>query len=395
MIVKKMTMLAVIAGCSVQSVNAANTTFQDFFFTVCTGASGTLQVRCNETNGGLGDLSSDSESSLNPSQTLAGFRSNQPHSVAEKFERAEKVDIGSFSLFLNGRYTDEKFDRTVDADNEREYERHNVAADVGFDYTTDKWTLGAVLTWADAQLDFADELPGIDFNPIGNAGGYDADGYELTAFASLAFSEQIQLGIVGGWRDMEYKIFRNSIFQESNRLLPTTRVLATGVQDTDVAWLAASITHTSALGAWLITSEAGWNTAWIDAGGYTEREAIDTGLTLRVRGESYTASLANLGLKVSRALSSTRAVFVPELSLNVVREFGDLTPETTVSFIQDASENTLLIKGDERDRTSLEAALGVVAVFSKGVSSFVEVRASFGQSNVQRTIWAAGIRFEI
>lgn len=46
---------------------ADNAPFQAFFFSVCGGASGVLAARCNETPDGLGNLSGDSESSLNPS----------------------------------------------------------------------------------------------------------------------------------------------------------------------------------------------------------------------------------------------------------------------------------------------------------------------------------------
>ena len=52
------------------SGQAANAPLQDLFFAACVNPQANLAVRCAQTTGGLGDLSSDSESSLNPSQGL-------------------------------------------------------------------------------------------------------------------------------------------------------------------------------------------------------------------------------------------------------------------------------------------------------------------------------------
>ena len=51
--------------------SAQNAQFQAYFVSVCPTATGALLARCQQTPGGLGDLSSDSESSLNPNQLVA------------------------------------------------------------------------------------------------------------------------------------------------------------------------------------------------------------------------------------------------------------------------------------------------------------------------------------
>src|SRR6185295_9271792 len=77
---------------------AANAEFQNFLFTVCAAPSGTLATRCGETTGATGNVSGDSESSLNPSQALgsnlpavgvAQARSKQARERGEKLRDGE------------------------------------------------------------------------------------------------------------------------------------------------------------------------------------------------------------------------------------------------------------------------------------------------------------------
>ena len=63
--------LALVLWMGALPASAQNARFQNFMFSVCTGApTGALTTRCGETPGGGGDISTDSEDSLNPSQTV-------------------------------------------------------------------------------------------------------------------------------------------------------------------------------------------------------------------------------------------------------------------------------------------------------------------------------------
>ena len=125
--------VSALGGLSAQADNAA---LQALFFDACANPSGALAERCAETPGGLGDLSGDSESSLNPSQTL-GATAATGSLVRERAERARRrdghpagdgedtagavLDLGPFSLLINGHGACEDRDRTVDVDAERGY----------------------------------------------------------------------------------------------------------------------------------------------------------------------------------------------------------------------------------------------------------------------------------
>ena len=53
------------------SAEAANDSLQSLFFLACLNPSANLAVRCAETVDDEGDLSGDSETSLNPTQVLS------------------------------------------------------------------------------------------------------------------------------------------------------------------------------------------------------------------------------------------------------------------------------------------------------------------------------------
>lgn len=102
------------------SAHAANGSFQDFFVDVCSAPTGTLADRCDETPGAAGDLSGDSESSLNPSQnashnqaTLASaqLRSRQAGEKADASREDAAAGGSGLSLLANGFSS--QFDRDV------------------------------------------------------------------------------------------------------------------------------------------------------------------------------------------------------------------------------------------------------------------------------------------
>src|SRR5690606_7345030 len=98
--------------------------------------SGALAARCGETPTAAGDLSGDSESSLNPSQTLSSTdgalaavraRTREARDRVERYRgggdaSAAEIPFGPFSLLLNGRLAWEDRDREVDVDAERGFE---------------------------------------------------------------------------------------------------------------------------------------------------------------------------------------------------------------------------------------------------------------------------------
>ena len=168
---------------------AANAEFQDFFFDVCGAPSGALATRCAETTAGLGNLSGDSESSLNPSQNLSHNQSLVGSAVArskEARERGEKlregedgdgsaaqVAAGPWSLLLNVRGSWFESDGNSATDRERDLEGDSHAAEIGVDYrASERVVLGALLGLERTDYEYAAENPGVNFTPASIAPGW-------------------------------------------------------------------------------------------------------------------------------------------------------------------------------------------------------------------------------
>ena len=154
---------------------AANAPYQAFFFQVCGSASSTLATRCDETPNGLGNLSGDSESSLNPSQALghnrslvdaAQARGDTLRNEAARPDAAARVEFGPFALLANvyGTWFEREAGTTLVA--ERALDGESTGAEIGLDYRlSERAVLGALIGIERSDYDFVAENPGTNFVP--------------------------------------------------------------------------------------------------------------------------------------------------------------------------------------------------------------------------------------
>jgi hypothetical protein len=192
---------------SAQSALAADAAFQSFFDDVCTNTpTGTLATRCSETGSGSGDgnLSGDSETSLNPSQVVSahdaslGSAKERMQGIAEILEerRADESTAASqsssftdrLSLIANGY--GEWFDRDASS-NERGFDGYAAGVAVGGDFrVTPDLIVGALFNYNHTDADFDGQSPdGTPFNPFSHEGSRESDSYIVTGFGSFQFSD--------------------------------------------------------------------------------------------------------------------------------------------------------------------------------------------------------------
>ena len=206
---------ATLAAAAAQPGLAANAAFQAFFFDVCASPSGTLATRCAETPGALGNISGDSESSLNPSHNLS--HNLTPLSLAhvssaearERGERARdegeatevaaaKIDIGPFAIVANARGTWFERERDPSTYLERGIDGETLGVEIGFDKRVgDRTFIGALLAAEQTEFDFDAELPGVNFTPAATAGDAETDAYSLTAYLTVNIERGFFEGSIG------------------------------------------------------------------------------------------------------------------------------------------------------------------------------------------------------
>lgn len=391
-------------------VHAANAQFQAFFFDVCLAPTGTLATRCAETPGGTGNLSGDSESSLNPSQNLsynqpavsvAQTRSKEARERGEKL-RDDEVDttgaplaVGPFSLLVNLHGT--WFDRSTDAinDAERGFDGDSQAVEIGLDYrVSDRAVIGAIAGIERMEYDFVVEAAGVNFVPASHAGDADSDNIYLTLFGSWNVGKAGYIELSGGYEQSDGSYRRNSVFQESTRTLSQVDVRAKGDADGDVTWFSANAGFDINRGAWNFGPYIGLTQTNSKVDAYTERDLSASGLNMRFSSTSRDSLLGHVGLRTSYAASTRSGVVLPQLRVEYQKEFEDDPQDVTARFVLDGTATEYLLSGDSGDKDSINAGLSLAIVLPNGWMPFFDFSILLGNDGLDRQRATLGLRVE-
>jgi uncharacterized protein YhjY with autotransporter beta-barrel domain len=388
------------------SAYAANPVFQSFFFTVCQSPTGALATRCGETAGGQGNLSGDSESSLNPSQALSNNQSplSLAHSRGEQLqessastrEEGRSLEPGKFGLLFVGRGVWEDQDRVVDVDAERGYSSDSQAFDFGFESrVSERLAVGLLATYENGSGEFVADRPGVNFAPVGNAGDVGVTSWGLAAYLTAQPGEGGFFDLAAGYVDSQFELERRAVFQEAGRVVPQTNVATTADADGNQLWATANAGFDWSNGAWTwgLYASALWAESTQDP--YDERDRSGSGLAMHFDVADRSSLLGTVGARASRAIKTSFGVVVPQLRVDYVREFERDGQDATASFLLDAQRSTFTFVGDEVEESFAVAALGITAILPSGWMPYLNVDAIVGSDELDRYRVALGIRREL
>ncbi|MEX2642148.1 MAG: autotransporter outer membrane beta-barrel domain-containing protein [Acetobacterales bacterium] len=398
---------AFVAGLALAAapVQAQDAGFQNYFSGVCQGTpTGQLATLCGQTPGGNGGLSSDSQSSLSPSQVLSGgdtalsrsrgLQEDARERMEDQREAIEEVIGPRFSVFTNLRGEFYERDRGP-GDRERGYEGSTVGVQIGGDYRIDNSTLaGIILTYDRSDTDFDADQPGDGFVPFPNDGGNEEDNYALNLYASRTIGDNAYIDGTVGYGYSEYEFARRVVFQESTRTVATTPVVAEA--DTEGYQLSAGIGagydfYRGALqyGPYV---RATWVRSEID--GYTETDVNNSGLAVSVDDSTATSLTSVLGVRASYSYSTSWGVLVPQGRVEWEHEFRDDARDVTTRLVQDATNTALTVRTDEPDRDYFNVGAGLLLVLPNGIMPFIDVETLVGYEDFDRTRVTGGVRLE-
>jgi outer membrane autotransporter protein len=407
---RSITLSAAIAGVllAAPAARAADPEFQDFFFDVCLSPTGALAARCAETTGATGNLSGDSESSLNPSQNLSH---NQPAiSVAqtrskEARERGEKLRdddgeeaegaAGPFSLLVNlhGTWFDKDADPAVNE--ERGFDGGSEAAEIGFDYRlSERTVLGAIVGFERMDYDFDPEAAGVNFVPASEAGEADSDNMYLTLFASWGLGKSGYLELAAGYEQNDGSYRRNSVFQESTRTITQTNVIVEGDADGDVQWASLNGGFDVDRGAWNFGPYAGVTVTSASIDAYTESDLTGSGLAMSFDQTDSDSLLGHAGFRVSYVGSSSIGIVMPQLRLEFQHEFEDDAENAIARFVLDGTATEYEFIGDESDKDSINAGFSIAFVLPNGWMPFFDCSVLLDNDALDRQRATLGLRVE-
>lgn len=400
------TALAAVACTAAPATQAANPAFQNFFFTVCQNPTAALAARCGETAAGQGNLSGDSESSLNPSQALSNNQSplSLAHSRGEQVreysaasrEDDRSLEASKFGLLFVGRGAWDDQDRMVDVDAERGFSSDAQAFDFGFESrVSERVAIGLLATYEAISGEFVPERPGANFAPVGNAGDVDVRSWGLAAYLSAQLGEGGFLDLAAGYVDSQFELERRAVFQESGRVVPQTNVATTADADGQQLWATANAGFDWSDGAWTwgLYASALWAESAQDP--YDERDVSGSGLAMHFDVADRQSLLGTAGARASRAIKTSFGVVVPQLRVDYVREFELDGQDATASFLLDAQRSTFTFAGDEPDDSYGVAAFGIAAILPGGWMPYLSVDAIVGGDEQDRYRVALGLRREL
>ncbi len=386
---------------------ATNDPLQDLFFRACINPTAGLAARCAQTPGGLGDLSADSESSLNPSQGLAGHDNtlDSAHKLSQEIrerlsfdteQAGERVEMGRFSLVVNARATDSEYDRQVDLDPERGYEESQKNAELGLDYRlNDRTTLGAWLHWRSADVEFDTEAPNIGFTPAADAGKLDSSATGVTAYVSTTVGAHHYIDAAIGYSRLDQALQRHSVFQESSRTVAQTTVNTRADVDGTESWASLNWGYAASLQAWQVQPFVGLTYVSSKLDNVTERDLSNSGLAMAMDFADRSRLTGQLGVRVSRVISTSASVLVPHARFEFVSGLDSERSRSRVRYVNDPDNNWLTLTGSSPDDSYFDLAVGFSAILPNGWIPYLEYQVTTGAQDLDRYRIAAGLRVEL
>lgn len=390
---------AVVA--SAPTAEAQNPQFQNFFFNVCQGSpSGALAARCGETTGGLGDLSGDSEDSLNPSQFLEGNQASQARArvttkdVQQRLESKRGADSGAPRWGLFGHFNLESLDRDATA-LQRGFDSDRSGVQIGADYRlSDRAFVGALLSVENTDTEFDPDAAGTNFTPATNDGAADADGISLTVYGSRSLGATMWIDGSLGVGQTDYEFARNAVFQESTRSVAQTDLAGLGSADGDEFSAGIGFGHDYTRDAFSGGAYVRANFTQTDVDRFVESDAAATGLAMDVAERTRRSMIATLGWRGSYTFSTDWGVVLPQLRIELERELEDDPDSVDASYVLDTAQSVFTLAGDSPDESWVNAALGVMIVAPNGWSLFVDGELLTGHDYLDRQRFTIGARKE-
>lgn len=381
---------------------AAEPAYQAFFTGACPAAPGGSNLENVCLAAGTG-ISGDSESSLNPSQPLAG--NDQPLARAREKAAALQNDnkdgpgqagtaapalqLGPFSLLVNARGA------WVDRDasgGERGYDGDTYSVELGLDRRLSPRTVvGGFVSYEHDDLRFDGEAA-TTFAPPSNAGRTQVESASLVLFGVHNLGDAAYLEAATGYGVGDYRFHRNAVAQDSNSTF-TIPVRTRGDSDGRDYWVSAGAGYEVSRGAasYGVFGRATWARAKID--GYREKDLNASGLNLIVEQAKRSSLTTTLGLRAGRALSFDWGVLVPEARLEYEHEFENDPPSVASAFAV-APGASFSPARDKPDQDWFNLAVGAQFILPGGMMPFVEAEALLGQRNFDRYRLLLGLRSE-
>ena len=404
------TFLAVAVIVAPSAATAQNAAFQNFFFDVCaTPSAAALGARCAETPGGTGNVSGDSEDSLNPSQVVSSNEAALIRSKGTRREISERLeelrqereeeqtsgsiqDAARWGFFVSGRGTSWDRDETTE---ERGSDGDVYGVQLGLDYRfTEQLLVGVLFGYESADSEFDGDAPGVNFIPPADDGDTESDSYLLALYGSYSLNDNVYIDASIGYGLSEYDIKRKAVFQESGRAVPQTNAVTSAEPDGGELLVSLGVGYDTSIEALSLGAyvRGDYVRTWIES--YRESDDTLSGLAMSFDRQTRDSLTSVLGGRGSYAASMSWGVLIPQLRVQYVHEFDDDAQDAKARYLLDPGGAQYRFSGSDPDEDYFELAVGLSAVLPGGWQPYAEFETLLGYDDLDRYTWVVGIRGE-
>ena len=404
------TFLAVAVIVAPSAATAQNAAFQNFFFDVCaTPSAAALGARCAETPGGTGNVSGDSEDSLNPSQVVSSNEAALIRSKGTRREISERLeelrqereeeqtsgsiqDTARWGFFVSGRGTSWDRDETTE---ERGSDGDVYGVQLGLDYRfTEQLLVGVLFGYESGDSEFDGDAPGVNFIPPADDGDTESDSYLLALYGSYSLNDNVYIDASVGYGLSEYDIKRKAVFQESGRAVPQTNAVTSAEPDGGELLVSLGVGYDTSIEALSLGAyvRGDYVRTWIES--YRESDDTLSGLAMSFDRQTRDSLTSVLGGRGSYAASMSWGVLIPQLRVQYVHEFDDDAQDAKARYLLDPGGAQYRFSGSDPDEDYFELAVGLSAVLPGGWQPYAEFETLLGYDDLDRYTWVVGIRGE-
>ncbi len=223
---------------------------------------------------------------------------------------------------------------------------------------------------------------------VSGGGTLDTQSFTLTGYGSYYLNDRLyidsRLSLGNASLDQERRIR----FQVGSRVVDA---VATGDTDASQFTLASSMGYHLNYGPWSVTPNLGLRYTSSDVDGFAEDGAGVYNVVYE--DASYDSFNVAFGVQVSRAVSMTTGVLMPQFDLTLNNESGD-DPSAEARLVSATGGEFFRLQEEGADSSYATAGLGFVYLLGNGRQAFFSYRRTFGYDDFDRGTLNLGGRFE-
>jgi len=290
-----------------------------------------------------------------------------------------------WGMFVNGIYIDTDRDSSS---RESGFNADSWGVTGGIDYVfSDKLIIGAAFGYVNSDTDIK-----------AGGGKVDTDSYSYFAYWSIFPDENWYVDAMAGYTDNDHDQTRNinySIAGVGAAAGTTTTVNNSALSSTDSDEISVSVAggRNYMYNTWTLSPYGRVDYAHIEIDGFTERMALTAaagnGLALRVDDQEFDSLMLSIG---GSAIGQWGERFFPQLSVEYVHEFKNSNDPSIATFVNDASNTSIILLTDKPDRNFFNLTVGMTAVITDDLTGYVRYQNLLGYKDLDVQAVEFGVR---